>query len=218
MLERYRAWSGALLVLVVTVALVTLDISDGSARAWWSRHSFTASVVAGVLVLLLTVLIVDRVNRMRQLKDRSLAVAAQAAVIVAQADRAAGAITRCSPASRASDEDRDEASQAVRTYTQMLLTSAPVLIEAKMSRRFLEAAQRVAAQLFLALRDSGDGAATQRDGGDGAATESHARAGNALEQLHRAATPLLEPLGRDRRAVIGADETVGSAEVDPPGS
>ncbi len=218
MLERYRAWSGALLVLVVTVALVILDISDGSARAWWSRHSFTASVVAGVLVLLLTVLIVDRVNRMRQLKDRSLAVAAQAAVIVAQADRAAGAITRCSPASRASDEDRDEASQAVRTYTQMLLTSAPVLIEAKMSRRFLEAAQRVAAQLFLALRDSGDGAATQRDGGDGAATESHARAGNALEQLHRAATPLLEPLGRDRRAVIGADETVGSAEVDPPGS
>jgi hypothetical protein len=106
--------------------------SRGSVRAFWSRHSFTASVVAGVLVLLLTILIVDRVSRIRQLSNQARAIAAQAAVIVAQAGRAADAITRSSP----SKNDREEASQELRTYMQILLTSAPVLIEGKTSRRF----------------------------------------------------------------------------------
>lgn len=124
--QRYMAWSGALTVMVITAVLVVLDITDGSVQRYWSRHSFTSSVLAGLLVLLFTVLIVDRVTRMRQLRNQSRAIAAQAAIIVAQAKRAADAITSIS-----SDEDaREEASDELRTYTQMLLTSAPVLIDA----------------------------------------------------------------------------------------
>ena len=71
-----RGWSGAVAVMVVTATLVILDIGDGSVHRYWSRHSFTSSVLSGLLVLLLTVLIVDRVARMRQLKGQSRAIGA----------------------------------------------------------------------------------------------------------------------------------------------
>lgn len=65
MLERSRAWSGAGTVTVIATVLVILDLSDTSVRRFWLQHAFTSSVLAGVLVLLLTVLIVDRVVRIR---------------------------------------------------------------------------------------------------------------------------------------------------------
>src|SRR5581483_4173586 len=116
-------------------------------------HAFAASVLSGVLVLLLTVLIVDRVTRMRQVRGQSHAIAAQAAIIVAQATRTAEAVTRASP----SAEDRETASDELRTYAQMLLTSAPVLIDAPRPRAFLESAQRLGGELYRAI---GDGAAS----------------------------------------------------------
>ena len=192
MLERYRGWSGALIVMVITAVLVVLDLSDGSVHRYWSRHSFTSSVLSGLLVLLLTVLIVDRVTRIRQLSNKSRAIGAQAAVIVAQAVRAAGAIASASP----SEEDRDEASGELRTYAQMLLTSAPVLIDAKRSRTFLETAQSVAAQLYRAFRDSG------KEGG----AKYQKQLDTAIEQLREAAAPLLEPLNREQRAAVSSDE------------
>jgi hypothetical protein len=158
MQERYGGWWGALTVMVVTATLVVLDIGDGSVHRYWSRHSFASSVLSGLLVLLLTVLIVDRVTRLRQLRSHSRAIAAQAAVIVGQAARTADSVARTS----SSGDDHDEASEELRTYTQMLLTSAPVLIDAEVSRTFLETAQRLAAQLFRALRDGGDETAQQR--------------------------------------------------------
>src|ERR1700761_1349485 len=124
--KRYMAWSGAIAVTAITAVLVVLDVSDASVHRYWSRHSFTSSVLAGVLVLLLTVLIVDRVARMRQLRSQSRAIAATAAVIVAQASRTVDVITRPSP----SADDRDQASAELRTYHEMLLTSAPLLIDA----------------------------------------------------------------------------------------
>jgi hypothetical protein len=93
-----RGWSGAVAVMVVTATLVILDIGDGSVHRYWSRHSFTSSVLSGLLVLLLTVLIVDRVARMRQLKGQSRAIGAQAAVIVGQAARTASRACRRPPA------------------------------------------------------------------------------------------------------------------------
>jgi hypothetical protein len=98
-----------------------------------------------------------QVTRIRQLRSQSRAIAAQAAVIVGQAARTADFVARTSPS-----DDHDEASDELRTYTQMLLTSAPVLIDAEVSRTFLETAQRLAAQLFRALRDGGDETAEQR--------------------------------------------------------
>lgn len=187
-----RGWSGAVAVMVVTATLVILDIGDGSVHRYWSRHSFSSSVLSGLLVLLLTVLIVDRVARMRQLKGQSRAVAAQAAVIVGQAARTADAIGSMS----SSADDRDEASDELRTYTQMLLTSAPVLIDAEVSRTFLETAQRLAGQLFRALRDGKDETAEQRK----------KRLDSEVKSLRRAAAPLLEPLSRDQRAAASSDE------------
>jgi hypothetical protein len=194
MRDRYREWAAALSVLVLTAVAVGLDIGERSVRHFWLMHSFTASVVAGLLVLLLTVLVVDRVNRGRQLKGQSRAIGAQAAVIVAQAGRAADALAH----SLASEGDRDDASQELRTYMQMLLTSAPILIEARTSRTFLEVAQQTAAQLYRALRvDVEQSAATN-------GPELNAQ----LERLHQAAAPLLQALNREQRAAA-------SDEADP---
>lgn len=188
MFAQYRAWSGAVTVLAITSVLVVLDLGDRSVHRYWSRHTFTSSVLSGLLVLLLTVLVADRVVRRRQLKNQSRAIAAQASVIVAQAARAADAITR---ASRSTD-DRDDASGELRTFAQMLLTSAPVLIEATVSREFLETAQRVAAQLFQVLRGATDEGAE----------ESDTRPSDAVEQLRAAAAPLLQILGPDQPAAV----------------
>jgi len=186
MLRRGLAWSGAPTVMVITAVLVVLDITDGPVHRYWSRHGFTASVVSGLLVLLLTVLIVDRVTSLRQLRSQSRAIAAQAAIIVAQATRTAEAVTRNAP----SAEDREAAGDELRTYAQMLLTSAPVLIGAPLPRRFLESGQRLGAVLFTALQE-------------GAATKASVDQG--VERLRAAAAPLLSALDREQRAAVGSD-------------
>jgi hypothetical protein len=192
MSERVREWSAAVSVLVLTVVAVVLDIADASVRNFWSRHSFTSSVVSGLLVLLLTVLFVDRVNRMRKIKDQSRAIGVQAAVIVAQAGRAADAITRTAP----SDENRDATAQELRTYMQMLLTSAPILIEARASRAFLEVAQQTAGELFRALRVRGEDASA----------DVSARVDAAVEQLHAASAPVVVELNREERAAVASGD------------
>jgi len=192
-----RAWSGAVTVLALTAVLVVLDISVGSVHRYWSRHSFTSSVLSGLLVLLLTVLIVDRVTRFRRIRDQSRAIAAQAAVVLAEAERATDAVMRASQ----SDDDRDEASGELRTYGQMLLGSAPLLIDAKVSRAFLECAQRVAALLSRALRATGDKEIEQ----------AKARLDDGIQQLREAAAPLLLALNRDQRAAVTSDEPDANA-------
>jgi hypothetical protein len=192
MQDHVREWIAALSVLVLTIVAVVLDLTDSAVRDFWSRHSFSSSVVSGLLVLLLTVLFVDRVNRARKIKDQSRAVGVQASVIVVQAGRAADAVTRASP----TDEDRDEAAQELRTFMQMLLTSAPVLIEAKAARTFLEVAQETAGELFRAIRLRAD------DQG----ADVSARVGAAVDRLHSAAAPVVVPLNREERAAVAADD------------
>lgn len=187
LLRQVLAWSGALVVTVITIVLVLLDIADGPVHRYFSRHSFTSSVLSGLLVLLLTVLIIDRVARRRQLRDRSRAIGAQAAIIVAQADRAVDAIKTAA----ASGEGREAAAGELRTYTQMLLTSAPVLIDASRSRAFLQAAQRVAAEVFWALGDGDDEDFTKT------------RLDAAVNDLRMAANPVLGALTRRERAAVG---------------
>jgi hypothetical protein len=192
MQERLRAWTAAVLVLALTLAAVGLDLFDNRIRSFWYRHSFTSSIVSGVMVLLLTVLFVDQVNRLRRIKNQSRAIAAQSAVILAQAERAADAVKR----STKSDDDRDEASQELRTYMQMLLTSTPVLIDASMSRAFLEGAQRTAAQLYRELRPAADHGAT----GDNKKVDA------AIQDLRQAAAPLLKPLNTQQRSAVASDD------------
>jgi hypothetical protein len=189
MLRRWLAWSWALSVMVITAVLVILDVDNGAVHRYWSRHSFTSSVLSGVLVLLLTVLIVDRVTRRRQLRSQSRAIAAQAAIIVAQAARAVDAMTTSSP----TEEDREAAADQLRTYAMMLLTSAPLLIGADLSRSFLETAQRVAAQLFQVLRDEEEGPVNKP------------RLEESLTGLRAAAAPVLRALKPDERAAVSPD-------------
>ncbi len=190
MLRQWLAWSWALIVMAITAVLVILDLSDRAVHRYWSEHSFSSSVLSGLLVLLLTVLVVDRVNRRRQLRNQSRAIGAQAAIIVAQASRTVDAITSAS-----SDEDRDAAGDELRTYTQMLLVSAPVLIGADGPRRFLEAAQQLAGQIYRDLRDTADKpvSKTVLDAG--------------VKQLRTDAAPLLQALNRQQRAAVSSDDT-----------
>jgi hypothetical protein len=194
MLRRWLEWTWALLVMVITAVLVSLDLSDRAVHRYWSQHSFTSSVLSGLLVLLLTVLIVDRVTRMRQVRNQSRAMAAQAAIIVAQATRTVDAITTASP----SDEDHDAASEQLRTYTMMLLTSAPLLIEADGPRAFLETAQRLAAQLYRVLRNDGDASASKR------------RLDESVTQMRAAAAPLLQALTPPERTAVSSNGADGN--------
>jgi hypothetical protein len=189
----WRAWSGAITVLAITTALVVLDLSVGSVHRYWSQHSFTSSVLSGLLVLLLTVLIVDRAIRIRQFRNQSRAIGAQAAVVLAQAVRARDAIDHAS----SSKDDREQATGELRTYTLMLLISTPVLIDAKVPRTFLETAQRLAVQLTRALRASGDEQVQQ----------AKARVADGIGQLRDSAAPLLQTLNPEQRQAISSEET-----------
>src|ERR1700742_2853006 len=82
-----REWLSAAAVTILAVALAVLDILDGAVHRWWAEHAFTNSLVSGLLVLLVTVLVADRVVHARQLRDRSRAIAAQAAIVLTQAAR-----------------------------------------------------------------------------------------------------------------------------------
>jgi hypothetical protein len=100
-------------------------------------------VASGILVLLVTILVVNRVLNVRQLRGRSRAIAAQAAIVMSQAARA----TRAVVSVLKGDSNRESASDELRTYMTMLLISAPLLIDADLSRTFLEEAQTLAGQL-----------------------------------------------------------------------
>jgi uncharacterized membrane protein YcjF (UPF0283 family) len=197
-LRRWRGWFAAVAVTLVTVGLAILDLTDASLRRWSQARDFTTSVVAGVLVLLVTVLVVDRVSSVRQLRARSHAVAAQSAIIMSQAVRASKAMS----AALDGAGDRDAASDELRTYLMMLLTAAPVLIDAPTSRTFLEDAQRLAAELARTL-------ATTASAADGS-TISRAGLDEAVAQLRAASTPLLKILNLDQLAAVTADGSLGS--------
>ena len=166
-------------------------------RRWWAGHALTTDTVSGLLVLLITLLVVDQVVRLRQLNDRARAVAAQAAIIMTQAGRASRAVSQA-VAQGADDSDRDAASDELRTYMMMLLVGAPVLIDAQVSRSFLEQAQVVGGLMAVSL------AVTAKSSGPAASKD--ARLDDAVQQLRAASTPLLavlDPETPGRRARIG---------------
>jgi hypothetical protein len=193
-------WQGGLAAIVATLlagVLVILEITDEAMRRWWSGHALTTDTVSGLLVLLITLLVVDQVIRLRQLRDRARAVAAQAAVIMTQAVRASRSVSQAA-ADGAGRSDRDAASDELRTYMMMLLVGAPILIEAKVSRTFLEQAQAVGAlmahMLGVMARSTGP-------------VSPDARLGDAMQRLRAASTPLLQVLDPQTQAAVRGDES-----------
>ena len=172
-----------------------LEVTDSGLRRWWAFHTLTTDTVAGLLVLLITVLVVDQVVRLRQINSRARAVAAQAAIMVNQAIRSSQAVSQA----LAGSGERDAAGDEVPTYMMMLLVGAPVLIEATVSRNFLEQAQSLGGEMAHAL------AATARTPGQ--TSYPAARLDDAVQRLRTASTPLLQVLrsrdaaGRPRRPI-----------------
>ena len=146
-------------------------------------------------MLLITVLVVNQLLNMRQDRQRGQAVASEAAIIEAQAGRAAKAVSSVIDGSG----DLDTASDTFRTYMVMLLIGAPVLIDDPVARNLLEQAQYLGGVLTrtLAIRDrSPHGAAVPSDGLD-----------DAVQQIQSAAAPLLRllsPRVRDSLQRIGS--------------
>src|SRR5260370_34049510 len=91
MMTRCRRGVGSVGVVLVMLGLVIGDLTDGGLRRWWAGHALTTDTVAGLLVVLVTVLVVDQVVSMRQGRDRSRASAAQAAILTDPAARSARA-------------------------------------------------------------------------------------------------------------------------------
>jgi hypothetical protein len=191
-------WLGGLIALIVTAlgcVLVILDINDDALRRWWDGHAMTTDVVGGLLVLLITVLVVDQVVLLRQINDRSRTVAVQAGIMVSQASRTAQAISATVDGSG----DRDAAAEEFRTYIMMLLAVAPVLIDAKLSRAFLEQAQRLGGVMARALNVI-SGSAGQQDSVAGKLDAS-------LQALKSASAPLLASLDPAMRAAVTQEDS-----------
>lgn len=187
MSARVMGWLAALLVVLVTVALIIMEITNTGQRRWWGSHSLTTDTVSGLLVLLITVLVVNQLINLRQARQRSHAVAAQAAIVTAQAAQSAGAVSSVTCGSG----DRDAASGAFRTYLLMLLISAPLFIEDPVARHFLEQAQALGGEMTRAL------AMAHKSAGGAAGPDS--RLDGAVGQLQTAAAPLLQVLSPDVR-------------------
>ena len=147
MLSRWLGGLAAAAVALVACVLVVLDLTEAALRHWWDDHALTADTVAGLLVLMITVLVVDQVVRLRQGNSRARAVAIQVAILRTQANIASRAVSQV----LAGSGDRDMAYEEFRTYTMMVLSVAPVLIDARTSRNFLERAQDLDAAMAQAL-------------------------------------------------------------------
>jgi len=195
-LSRWQGGLAALIVTLLTCALVIGDVTDGAMRRWWTSYALITDTVSGLLVLLITLLVVDQVVRLRQINDRARAVAAQAAIIMAQAARASRLVAK-GAAESADEADRDAAADELRTYMLMLMIGTPVLIDATVSRNFLEQAQTVAGLMALTL-----GATA----GPAGAASAGARLDGAVQQLRATSAPLLAALDPEAQAAIRGDE------------
>lgn len=180
--------------MLITVALIAGELTDAGQRRWWLARPLTTDTVAGLLVLLITVLVVNQLLTRRQARQRAHAVAAQAAIMATQAARAAGAVSSVIDGSG----DRSAAFDGFRTYMMMLLVGAPVLMDDPVARHFLEQAQYlggIMARMLAVLDQSADGHAVTGDGLDA-----------AVRQLQDAAAPLfrlLDPAMRESIERIG---------------
>ena len=197
MLSRWQGGSAAVVVTLVAWALVIGDLADAGMRRWWDGHALTTDTVAGLLVLLITVLVVDQVVRARQFNDRARAVGAQVAIIMAQASRTTNEVSQA-VAQGLGPGDRDAASDEFRTYMLMLMVAAPVLIDAKVSRDFLEQAQALAGEMARVLGVTA--------GTHGRKALPDPKLEDAVQRLRAASAPLLQALDPQTRAAVNGED------------
>jgi hypothetical protein len=178
----------------VACVLVILDVTDAGVRRWWDNHALTTDTVAGLLVLMITVLVVDQVVRLRRGNSQARAVAVQVGILMTQANRASQAVSQV----LAGPGDRDVAGEEFRTYTMMLLAVAPVLIGARTSRNFLEQAQYLDGEMAVALSVLATASGQEKF--------SAARLDDAIQALKSASTPLLQNLTPEMQSAVRGDD------------
>ena len=83
----------------------------------------------------------------------------------------------------------------------MLMVGAPVLIEARASRAFLEEAQRLGGEMARTLTATAPGAASTWS----------SRLGDGVARLDATLAPLLQALNSEERAVAGESEEDGDS-------
>jgi hypothetical protein len=188
-LKDWQSGFWSVIAVLAMIGLVVADVTDGALRRWWAAHALTTDTVSGVLVLLVTVLVVNQVLRRRQIRDQSKAIAAQAAIVMVQASRSSRAVSAALDGSG----DRGAATDEVRTYMMMLLVGAPVLIDVRTSRSFLEEAQRLGAEMTRALTTMARGKGTP----------SRAGLDDAVARLRAASKPLLQLLNTEELTAVG---------------
>jgi hypothetical protein len=72
--NRFLGWPPAVLATLITVGLVVGELTDAGQRRWWATRPLTTDTVAGLLVLLITVLVVNQLLNRRQSRQRGHAV------------------------------------------------------------------------------------------------------------------------------------------------
>jgi hypothetical protein len=193
-LKVWQAGVATIAVALLSFALVFLDLSDGAFRRWWSARAFTTDAIAGILVVLITVLIVNQALGIRRDRERFRATAAQASMVLGQAIRTTRAVLALT-----TSDDRTVASDELRTYMIMLMIAAPILIDSRRPRAFLEDAQTLGGMLLQVqhpeLRSSSK------------TVPSDAQLDQALQQLKITAAPLLAPLTAEERTAAGTEES-----------
>ena len=193
MLSRWLGGLAVAAVALVACVLVILDLTDAGLRRWWDAHALTTDAVAGLLVLMITVLVVDQVVRLRQGNSRARAVAIQVAILMTQANSASRAASQF----LAGSGDRDMAYDEFRTYTMMLLSAGPVLIDARTSRNFFERAEDLDGEMARAL--------TVLATVPGQEKFPAARLDDTLQALKSASTPLLQNLTPELQSAVRGD-------------
>ena len=190
MLSRRLGGPAAAAAALVACVLVILDLTDAGLRRWWDAHTLTTDTVAGLLVLMITVLVVDQVVRLRQIKNRARAIAVQVAILMTQANRASQAVSQV----LAGSGDRDIAREEFRPYTMMLLAVAPTLIDARTSRN----AQHLDGEMALALNWFATAPGQEKF--------PAARLDDAVQALKSASTPLLQIFNPEMRSAVRGDD------------
>jgi hypothetical protein len=175
--------------MAVVLALIALDLFDQTFNSWFDHHSFSTDVVSTLLGLAVTVLVIDRVADRRWLRERSRVMAAQAAIVAGQALRASKALKDALDGTG----ERDAAGDELRTFMELMLTAAPVLIDAPQTRQFLEESQHLGAEIARALAETRSGEHP---------AELDKRLSNAADRVRDAAMPLLAMLNLDQQSAI----------------
>jgi hypothetical protein len=94
---------------------------------------------------------------------------------------------------------REATGDELRSYGTMLLIAAPMLIDASLSRTFLEEAQRLAGEVARALHAQRRGTAGETE---------RTRLDDAVAGMRRASTPLLAILNPEQRVAVTEDPAI----------